>query len=68
MTDLSRHLDGVRQELDDLAERLRAATSQEPALGLVHPAHRESAENLVHYVSLRRDDIRGLQLGRRGPR
>lgn len=31
------------------------------ALGAVHPSFRRSARNLVHYVALRRHDVRGLQ-------
>jgi hypothetical protein len=46
-------------------------TRMEPALRAVHPDHTAGAVNLVHYVGLRRHDVRALQdqlagLGLRG--
>ncbi|WP_330180198.1 pyruvate kinase [Nocardia sp. NBC_01503] len=52
--DLADRLDRLRAELVDAA----AADAQ---LRTVHPDNRASAENLAHYVALRRRDVRDLQ-------
>ncbi|MDP3892720.1 pyruvate kinase [Nocardioides sp.] len=51
----------VRAALEDLRTRMVAAADCEPRIELVHPQNRASAENLVHYVALRRQDLRSLQ-------
>lgn len=58
MTDLPE----LARALDDLRESLvvEAAADDRPARA--HPTHRASAENLAHYVALRRRDIRPLQV------
>jgi pyruvate kinase len=48
------------QELKD--EVLRGEEDLADALKAVHPENRPSARNLVHYLALRRHDIRSLQL------
>ena len=49
-------------ELTELrAEMLRQEAALEDRMGEICEAHRESARNLVHYVALRRHDIRDLQ-------
>lgn len=49
-------------ELRTLREALLAAeTANAAAIEAVHPAHRRSAANLVHYLELRRHDVRDLQ-------
>src|ERR687898_793440 len=45
-------LSGLRSEMAQLAHR---------ALDGLHPMYRESARNLLHYVALRRHDLRQLQ-------
>ncbi len=40
---------------------LQAEADHAPAIAATHPSHRDSATNLVHYVELRRHDIRDLQ-------
>ena len=45
----------LRQDLVDAEDRQRAA------IGAVEHYHRYSARNLVHYVELRRHDVRDLQ-------
>lgn len=50
------------RQLRELRDRMVAAADQAGAcLDQVSPAYRASAENLVHYLSLRRQDIRPLQ-------
>ncbi|MFH1085664.1 MAG: pyruvate kinase [Chloroflexota bacterium] len=44
------------------AEMLAAEREAAPRLGAIHPAHRASAHNLLHYLALRRRDLRPLQL------
>jgi pyruvate kinase len=46
----------VRRDLLGLVDESRDALEQ------VHPSHRESAENLLHYIALRSRDLRPLQL------
>lgn len=43
------------------ADLVAAAARFEAALAAVHPAHREGAANLVHYLGLRHRDLRPLQ-------
>jgi pyruvate kinase len=45
----------VRRDLLGVAKDSRDALAQ------VHPSHRESAENLLHYIALRSRDLRPLQ-------
>lgn len=52
----------VRDALAELRTRMVAAAASEPRIEYVHPANRASAENLVHYVALRHQDLRDLQL------
>jgi len=55
-------LEGLIAELDALIEdALELEGRLAPDLGRVHPEHRPSARNLVHYLALRRRDIRSLQ-------
>lgn len=52
----------VIAEVSALREALVAAEAERgDEIRLVHSAHRRSAANLIHYVELRRNDIRGLQ-------
>ncbi|HSG58598.1 MAG TPA: pyruvate kinase [Woeseiaceae bacterium] len=52
----------VRDQLAAIAERAREFEHRYgEELAAVHPAYRESARNLVHYLALRADDIRDLQ-------
>jgi pyruvate kinase len=46
----------IRRDLLELVNDSR------DALERVHPSHRESAENLLHYIALRSRDLRPLQL------
>lgn len=55
-------LTAVRTQLVALRDDLAAAAARERhRIDRVHPRHRAAATNLVHYVELRRHDIRGLQ-------
>ncbi len=54
--------DKLLSELDDLQQDLfKLEKSSEDVLNGVHPHHRDSAANLIHYLGLRRKDIRPLQ-------
>jgi pyruvate kinase len=54
----------LRERVDGLIMRLLAEErARATLLAGVHPSQRESARNLVHYVALRQDDLRKLQLG-----
>jgi pyruvate kinase len=56
-------LDRLALELHELRQELLAGEAElADALEAVHPDNRPSARNLVHYLALRRYDIRGLQL------
>ena len=44
-----------------VADWLRTAEARTPELAGVAPEHLPSARNLIHYLALRRHDIRGLQ-------
>ncbi|MHA6246965.1 pyruvate kinase [Pontibacter sp. CAU 1760] len=52
---LIKQLDTLHQEATALEQRF------EPAIEKVHPTFRKSARNLLHYLSLRKHDIRELQ-------
>jgi pyruvate kinase len=45
-----------------IAELVAATDKQRDALARVHPANQASAINLVHYLTLRRNDLRRLQM------
>lgn len=50
------------RELRDLRDALLAAeVRRDDELRQVHPCHRSSARNLLHYLELRRHDVRELQ-------
>jgi pyruvate kinase len=54
----------LRERVDGLIERLLAEERARAAmLASVHSSRRDSARNLVHYVALRQEDLRKLQLG-----
>ena len=56
------HLEGIDEQLqgiEELALQLEADYADE--LAAVHREYLESARNLVHYLALRKDDIRDLQ-------
>jgi len=56
-------LDRLARELEDLKrELLTAEQDLAEMIDAVHPENRGSARNLVHYLALRRRDVRGLQL------
>ena len=54
LVELASKLDGLRGELID-------AAGGDDRLAAVHPRNRASAENLTHYMALRRHDVRFLQ-------
>jgi pyruvate kinase len=55
-------LASLTRQLDQLQDGMKALeTRQAPALAGVYPHHLGSARNLLHYVSLRQQDIRPLQ-------
>ena len=52
----------VIHELEDLhSEMVKLVRENLPLLAEVHPDNKGSASNLLHYVALRRHDLRGLQ-------
>ncbi|MCB0529779.1 MAG: hypothetical protein KDC65_14980, partial [Saprospiraceae bacterium] len=52
----------LRQSLDQILRKLLAAGRQgDPVVKTVHPDQRVSAVNLLHYLALRREDLRELQ-------
>ena len=56
------YLEGIDERLQGIADRaLQLEVDYETELAAVHPDYLESARNLVHYLALRRDDIRDLQ-------
>ncbi|HEX6132409.1 MAG TPA: pyruvate kinase [Longimicrobiales bacterium] len=58
-----RALDRLALELQELRQDLLVGEAEfEEELGGVHPDNRASARNLVHYLALRRHDVRALQL------
>ena len=49
-------------ELEGLhAEMLALVQENLPVLGQIHPENQSGATNLLHYLALRRHDVRGLQ-------
>jgi len=52
---LNSQLDSIRNRAEQLEARFAAE------LAAVHPEYADSARNLLHYMALRHDDIRGLQ-------
>ena len=53
---------GLLKELEDLRNELKSLEQLfAPALQQVHPRHLDSAINLVHYLGIRRRDMRPLQ-------
>lgn len=62
ISDLTREVRELLARIEDFAHRSRALVEQ------VHPAHRDDAKNLLHYLAMRRADLRDLQwqLGRVG--
>lgn len=58
----SRRLAPILAEVSAIhADMLQLEREYEGRLAEIHPAFRESARNLVHYLALRRRDLRGLQ-------
>ena len=55
------HLDALLRELLAIRDDIVAAAARERQLERVHANHRESARNLLHYLALRRRDLRLLQ-------
>jgi pyruvate kinase len=61
-TDIAELVDGCIDELEILRDNmLDAERASAPLILEVHPDHRDSAVNLVHYRELRRYDVRDLQ-------
>src|SRR5262245_54456025 len=61
-TNESREAAELAAELESLrADALRLEEEARGEIDGVHESYRESARNLLHYVALRRRDIRGLQ-------
>jgi pyruvate kinase len=59
----SADVDGVLDELTALrAEMVSDAAARQSLLDATHQRYRESARNLLHYLALRRHDLRPLQL------
>jgi pyruvate kinase len=55
-------IEGILEELAAIrADLVADATRLENSLPLIHEAFRDSARNLLHYLSLRRHDVRPLQ-------
>ena len=61
MTDAPVDLIAISSALDELRDGLVAAASADERWAQAQPRHRASAQNLAHYVALRRRDIRDLQ-------
>jgi len=58
----SAQLDPLIRKLEDLQHQLLAAErTARPRLEAVRPRQQPSARNLVHYLALRRNDLRPLQ-------
>lgn len=56
-------LESILEELHGIREEMVAETNaQVDRLKRIHPNYRESARNLLHYLTLRRRDLRPLQL------
>lgn len=57
-------INGLLKQLSTLrAEMLNEVENNATRLAKVHPDHQASARNLLHYLVLRRSDLRPLQLG-----
>jgi pyruvate kinase len=57
-------LSTLRDAIRTLEARLRTeAGAHEASIEAVHPDHRQSARNFVHYMALRQTDLRSLQSG-----
>lgn len=61
MTGVPVDLTAIASDLDELRDGLVAAAAADERWAQAHPSHRASAQNLAHYVALRRRDIRDLQ-------
>lgn len=60
---LDTDFEGILAELLSLrAEIVQYAAQSQTSLENIHPAYHESAQNLLHYLALRRHDLRSLQL------
>ena len=56
-------IEDILKELSDIrAEMVAAPGMSRPRLDEVHSNYRESARNFLHYLALRRHDLRPLQL------
>jgi len=56
-------LDRLALELEELKQQLLSAERElAETIAAVHPENRRSARNLIHYLALRRRDLRALQL------
>lgn len=59
----SADFEGILRELTAIRSEMVAGTNRlQNRLNTVHPNYRESARNLLHYLALRRRDLRPLQL------
>lgn len=54
-------VEGILAELMSLRAEIAASAPSQSLLENVHPAYRESAQNLLCYLALRRRDLRSLQ-------
>jgi pyruvate kinase len=55
-------LDALEADVRGVRDAMLAAeTARAAQIATTHPAHRRSAANLVHYLELRRSDVRDLQ-------
>jgi pyruvate kinase len=62
MSDEAPRMQRLLEELDRLLDSVARAAPEDPdVLGVIHPSHRLSACNLLHYLALRRHEIRPLQ-------
>lgn len=64
-TDVSpeHHVLGLLEEIDEIVDALEAASIEHRAeIEAVHPLNHDSAINFVHYLALRRLDLRDLQM------
>ena len=56
------NLNNLLQALKDISAEMESQWMKlKPELGDLSPVHQRSAENLIHYVTLRRHDVRHLQ-------
>jgi len=62
-TPASPEIEQALKELVEIrADMVDGSASSQPRIDEAHPNYRESARNLLHYLSLRRRDLRPLQL------